>query len=93
MPLSAVGFGAPQFYRGGAAQAVPQKSLAQQSKDLSDAVNALQSPAVIPTGVRAAPGTQMATLCLVQSHDGSTAASGGSSQSNVVAAYATVLGD
>jgi hypothetical protein len=92
MPLPAIDFGAPQFYRSTAAPTIAQKNLAQQSKDLSDAVNALQSPLVAPTSVRASTGTQMATLCLVQPGD-SSAGTSGTSLSDVVSAYATVLGD
>jgi hypothetical protein len=92
MALSAVGLGAPQFYRGDTAQAAPQKNITQQSKDLSDAVNALRSPTVVPLGVRASTGTQMATLCLVQPGD-SAGSSGNSNFNGVVSAYSTVLAD
>jgi hypothetical protein len=92
MALSAVGLGTPQFYRGGTAQAAPQKNVTQQSKDLSDAVNVLRSPAVVPLGVRTSTGTQMATLCLVQPGE-SAGGSGSSNFNGVVSAYSTVLAD
>jgi hypothetical protein len=80
--MFAIGFGAPQCYRGSPAQGAPQKTFTQQSKDLS--------VAAVP--VRASTGTQMATLCLVQPSDNS-ASTGGNNLSSVVAAYSTVLSD
>ncbi len=91
MALSGVGPGTPQFYRGTAAQAAPQ-SYARQSQDLSDAVSALQAPAILPTPVRTSTGTQMATLCLVQPGD-EAANPGASTLNTALAAYATVITD
>ena len=90
MALSAAGFSVPQFYRDSAAQAVQQKSLLQQSKELSDAVVALQAPTVAASPVRGSTGANMATLCLVQPGD---SASSSGSLSTVLAAYSTVLAD
>jgi hypothetical protein len=102
MALYAVGFGISQFYRGPVAQAQP--SVAQQSRDLSNAMAALQAPQILTTSVRPSAGTQMATLCLVQPSDTpsdtpsgtpskASPASAGGSLSGALAAYATVLAD
>jgi hypothetical protein len=90
MALSGADFGAPQFYRSSAAQVLQQKTLLQQSKELSDAVGALQAPTVSVSPARGGTGASMATLCLVQPGD-----SGYSSGSlgSALAAYATVLSD
>ena len=92
MALSGVGFGAPRFYRGATAEAAPQRSIVQQSRDLSDAMTALRAPAVLPRPMRASIGAQMATLCLVQSGDEFTSA-GASGLNAASAAYATVISD
>ena len=88
MALSAAGFGVPQFYRSSVAQAVQQKSLLQQSKELSDAVVALQAPTVAASPARDSTGASMATLCLVQPGDSGSSTG---SLSTVLAAYSTVL--
>ncbi|MGP8231379.1 MAG: hypothetical protein ACLQL2_01750 [Methylovirgula sp.] len=97
MALYAVGIGTSQFYRGPVTQAPTQdRPVAQQSRDLSDAVAALQAPQILMTTVRASAGTQMATLCLVQPSDTSSeagSASPGGALDGALAAYATVLAD
>ncbi|MEI9915437.1 MAG: hypothetical protein WDN29_06060 [Methylovirgula sp.] len=90
MALSGAGFDAPQFYRSAVAQVAQQKTLLQQSKELSDAVVALQAPTVAASPVRGNTGASMATLCLVQPDD--SAYSGGM-LSAALAAYSTVLAD
>ncbi len=90
MALSGADFGAPQFFRSSIAQMAQQKTLLQQSKELSDAVVALQTPTVAASSTRGGTGASMATLCLVQ--PGDSAYSGGS-LSSALAAYATVLSD
>lgn len=87
MALSGADFGAPQFYRSSVAQVVQQKTLLQQSKELSDAVGALQAPTVSVSPARGGTGASMATLCLV----GDSYSSG--SLGSALAAYATVLSD
>ncbi|QAY95002.1 hypothetical protein CWB41_04030 [Methylovirgula ligni] len=99
MALYAVGFGTSQFSRATQPPA-PQNVAAQQSRDLSDALVALQAPRILATSVRASAGTQMATLCLVQPSDTSSdttsqsgTASTGGAFGSALAAYATVLAD
>ncbi len=101
MALYAVGFGTSQFSRATVARAPAQQNVAaQQSRDLSDALAALQAPQILATSVRASAGTQMATLCLVQPSDTSSdvpsqngAAPTGGALGSALAAYATVLAD
>jgi hypothetical protein len=90
MALVGAGFDTPQFYRSAVAQVVQQKTLLQQSKELTDAVVALQAPTVAASPVRGSTGANMATLCLVQPGD---SASASSSLGSVLAAYSTVLAD
>jgi len=92
MAISGVGPSAAQFTRGMVAQTAPQKSFAQQSKELSDAVVALQAPAILPVPARASSSTQMATLCLVQPGENATRAGSGALDT-ALAAYATVFTD
>jgi hypothetical protein len=92
MAISGVGPRAAQFYGGTVAQTAPQKSFAQQSKELSDAVVALQAPAILPAPARTSSSTQMATLCLVQPGDNATSAASGG-LNTALAAYATVFTD
>lgn len=100
MALYAVGSGTSQFSRAGLAQASARQNVAaQQSRDLSDALAALQAPQILTTSVRPSAGTQMATLCLVQSGDTSSDTSSSASSApaatlgGALAAYATVLAD
>ncbi|WP_297297253.1 hypothetical protein [uncultured Methylovirgula sp.] len=92
MASSGVGLVTPQFYRGTLAQAAPKRGFVQQSKELSDAVVALQAPAVLPAPVRTGSSAQMATLCLVQSGDHAARAESGALHA-ALAAYATILTD
>lgn len=92
MAVSGVGPRAAQFYGRTVAQTAPQKSFAQQSKELSDAVVALQAPGILPVAARSSSSTQMATLCLVQPGDNATSAGGGA-LNTALAAYATVFTD
>jgi hypothetical protein len=92
MAISGVGPRAAQFTGGTVAQAAPQTSFAQQSKELSDAVVALQAPAILAIPARTSSSTQMATLCLVQPGDNATGAGSGA-LSTALAAYATVFTD
>jgi hypothetical protein len=89
MALSGAGFGAPQFYRSAAVQAAQPRSLLQQSKELSDALVALQAPIVAAAPTRNSTGASMATLCLVQPGDSANS----NSLSTALAAYSTVLAD
>jgi hypothetical protein len=92
MAISGVGLRAAQFIRGTVAQTAPLKSFAQQSKELSDAVVALQAPAILPVPVRTSSSAQMATLCLVQAGD-NAASTGSGALNTALAAYATVFTD
>ncbi len=69
MALSGAGIGTLQSYWSSAAQGAPQKTLLQQSKELSDAVVALQAPRVAVSPARDSTGASMASLCLVQPED------------------------
>jgi hypothetical protein len=90
MALSGADFAAPQFYRSSAAQVMQQKTLLQQSKELSDAVVALRAPMVAVSPL-SGTGANMTTLCLVQPGDSSSYSGG--SLGSALAAYATVLAD
>ena len=90
MALTGVGLGTPRFFRAATLPDAPTKSLAQQSQDLSNAMAALQAPAILPASPRTGVDTQMATLCLVQPDD---TALGDGSLGNALAAYATVFTD
>jgi hypothetical protein len=90
MALSGAGFDTPQFYRSAVAQVVQQKTLLQQSKELTEAVVALQAPTVATSPVRGSNGASMATLCLVQPDDSGYS---GGTLSAALTAYSTVLAD
>ncbi len=90
MALSGVGIGTLQSYWSSTAHVAPQKTLLQQSKELSDAVVALNAPTIAVSPARGSTGTSMATLCLVQPDD---SAQSSASLSTVLAAYSTVISD
>ncbi len=90
MALSGAGFGALQSYWRSAAQIAPQKTLLQRSKELSDAVVALQAPTIAVSPARGSTGASMATLCLVQPDD---SANSSASLGALLAGYSTVIAD